>query len=433
MRHEFPIRPLAHIYQLDQAPLNAHPLSGHWPSLNVRMDNGRITRRWDLTSFRELADGEMIYHIPIYRSNSGDIFVLGLTEHDLIQISTQTGQTYRYRTLSYSTGTIINISGNIITGSTTAWLTSGIKPGDQFILTDDYSEDNEPNSAWATIESVDGDTQITLTGNYIGTTGSFSPTGKTYLIRKLYSLEPGKRWTFATVAGNFCFGNGNDYAQFWDGSATYATRLNETYANKVKYMTAYANRLLIANMYDPDTSSVNPWLLRWSKEGDPTDFTDTTAGFVEFSDSEEPIMGLAVAGPQLIVFKRTSYHAGFRTGESTNPLIFPNYMRGIGCVAPHSIVQANGTVYWLGDNDFYFISGTNAMSIGGPIRKKFFELTDDRQIERTYALANHKFNEIIWVAETSQGQYAFVYNWKENIWLSYSFDDNLTSFGWYGS
>lgn len=432
MRYEFPIRPLAHIYQLDQAPLNAHPLSGHWPSLNIRVESGRIMRRWDLTSFRELADGETIYHIPIYRSSGGDIYILGLTDNDLIQIKSTPGETYRYRTLSYTTGTIMSISGKTLTGATTAWLTSGIKPGDKFILDDDLSEDNEPNSAWAEVESVDSDTQITLTADYTGTTGSFSPTGKSYRIRKLYSLLPGTRWTFATVAGNFCFCNGNDYAQMWDGSTTFAQRLNETYANQVKYCIAYANRLLIANVYDPDTSSQNPWLLRWSKEGDPTDFTDTTAGFVEFSDSEEPIMGLGVAGPQLIVFKRTCYHAGYRTGEATNPLIFPNYMRGIGCAAPYSIVQANGTIYWLGDNDFYYLSGTNAISIGGPIRKKFFELIDGNQMERTCAMANHKHNEIIWVAETSAGQYAFVYNWKENVWLSYSFDDNLTSFGWYG-
>ena len=58
---------------------------------------------------------------------------------------------------------------------------------------------------------------------------------------------------------------------------------------------------------------------------------------------------------------------------------------------------------WLGLNDFYFMNGKEAESIGGPIRKKFFELVSDDELESVYGVSNPRFHEVLWVANTADG------------------------------
>ena len=169
--------------------------------------------------------------------------------------------------------------------------------------------------------------------------------------------------------------------------------------------------------------------MRWSKEGDPTDWTDSTAGYTDFMDTEEPITGLGVSGSNLIVFKKTSYHVGYRTGEATSPLTFPSQKKGIGLYAPYSLVHVAGTVAWLGLTDFYYLNGDTAEPIGGPIREKFFNLVADDELESVFGINNPRYSEVLWVANTSAGQYVFVFNWAERAWYSYQFDSNITGLG----
>ena len=65
----------------------------------------------------------------------------------------------------YSTGLVSTTNGSsVITGTSTAWLTSGIDASDFFIAAGD--------TVAYTIASIDSDTQITLTANYAGSTQS---------------------------------------------------------------------------------------------------------------------------------------------------------------------------------------------------------------------------------------------------------------------
>ncbi len=223
--------------------------------------------------------------------------------------------------------------------------------------------------------------------------------------------------------------NGTVYGQYWNGTDTYSTNINTTYCNQVRYCIAYANRLVTADMYDSDAAARNPWLVRWSKEGDPTDWTDSTAGFSEFIDSEEPIMGLGVSGSYLVVFKKNSYYLGYRTGEPSSPIAFPTSIKGIGLCAPYSLVHAGGQVAWMGLNDFYCLNGDVAEPIGGPIRKKFFDLVADDEMESVFGVNNSRFNEILWVANTDSGQVVVSYNWKEKSWGHPTFASNITGLG----
>ena len=428
-RRTLRIKPLAYIYDLSQAPLNASPLTAQWPSMNVMVSSNRVERRWDHEVYRTFDDLDTIQHIPIFRTSSGTYYQLVLTETDLAKIMGGDGETYQYLTDTWAAGAVTDITTTVVTGNAFCqWLdSSGLAAGDKFIMDDDHSTAVEPDTHWATIASIDSNTQITLTANYGG-----AATSGSYKARKIHSVPSGERWQYASVNGKFCFVNGNVQGQYWDGDLTYATDIDTTYCNLARYCTSYANRLVIADVYDPDTAARNPWKVRWSKEGDPTDWTDSTAGFNDFIDTEEPIVGLGVAGPHIIVFKKNSYYIGERTGDFASALAFPSNKRGIGLVAPASLVHVAGTVAWLGISDFYFLNGDQAESIGHPIRSKFFDLVADDELKNVFGINNARYNEILWVANTSVGQYVFVYNWKEKVWTTYQFSNNITGLGGFG-
>ena len=434
MRKQFRLKPLASIYDLSQAPINASPLTAQWPCMNVMVSSNRIMRRWDHEVYRTFSDADVIQHIPIFRTNLDAIYVLALTETDLSKIMGGAGETYQYLTDTYTTGAVTGITGAVVTGNASClWDTSGLAAGDKFVMDDDHSAAVEPDTAWATILTVDSDTQITLTASYAGaTTGS-------YKARKVHSVPGGERWCFASVAGTFCFGNGNVQMQYWDGTTDYAADLDTTDCNQVRYCVAYANRLVTADMYDADITARNPWKVRWSAEGDPTDWTDSTAGFNDFIDTEEPIVGLGVAGDNIVVFKNTSYYIGGRTGQATSPITFPTKMPGIGLYAPYSLVPVMGSLAWMGVDDFYVLNGATAVSIGDKIRKQFFDLVSDDEAKNVFGINNIRNNEILWVANTSSGQYIWAYNWKEvgpsgtgGTWTTYKLSNNLTGLGGFG-
>jgi hypothetical protein len=428
-RKSLKISPLAYIYDLSQGAMNASPLTAQWPSMNVMVSSNRIERRWDHEVSRTFDDTDTIQAIPIFRTNDGTRNVLVLTETDLSNIMGGSGETYQYLTDTWTTGAVTGITGSVVTGNVWCqWLaSSGLAPGDKFILDSDHSAAIEPDANWATILTVDSDTQITLAAAYtsyggVGTTGA-------YKARKIHSVPSGERWQYAAVNGKFCYVNGNVYGQYWNGVDPYSTDINATYCNQARYCTSFANRLVTADMYDGDTLARNPWKVRWSKEGDATNWTDSTSGFNDFIDTEEPITGLGVAGTNLVVFKKTAYYLGYRTGDPDAPITFPSNKRGIGLYAPYSLVHVAGTLAWMGLNDFYYLNGDIAEAIGGPIRKKFFDLVSDDELVSVFGINNGRYNEVLWVANTSAGQYVFVYNWKEKSWSTYQFDSNITGLG----
>lgn len=429
MRRLFAVRPLGHVLELNDAPLNAYPKGAQWPTKNVDVQANRIVRRWDHYVDRVLGEDEVIQCIPIFRNNLGTNTVLILTETDLIKREDDPA-TYSYLTPVFAGGSVTDITDDEVTGTFTG---SGIEPGDKFILDDDYDADAEPNADWATVSTVT-DTKITLTANYTGTTGAFG-VAKNCTVRLVYSVPTGERWAWAVVAGKFCFSNGNTDVQVWTGTGK-ASALNSTYAKQARRLISYDDRLWMADHLA--SGQRNPWMLSWSKIGDPTDWTDDTAGYKEFVDTEEPITGLGVAGGMFVVYKKTMYHIGRRTGIATAPITFQQDRRGRGLYAPDSLLHLGGTNYFMGVDDFYRLNGDIAESIGVSVRDKFFSLATDTELKKVYGMANLRFNQAAWVITDEDGdQLMFVFNYKEvpresnspGSWSVYTFDKDITGFG----
>ncbi len=280
------------------------------------------------------------------------------------------------------------------------------------------------SATWASIASSnDGARTITLDSSYPGTTGSGWT--KTGYVRRVYTTPTDERWTWCIIDDMFIFTNGNTLVQKWTG--TYASNLDSSYAIKARYCIPYANRLFIA---DHGTTR-DPLSIAWSKEGDPEDWTDSTAGTGILAESKDFISGLGVVGGSLVIYKSDSLAFGHRTGVSSTPVSIPQTRekRGIGSVAPYGIIEFQGTSAFIGRNDFYVIEGDYPKSIGGKIRDKFFDIVGKTEIKKVFGFENNITNEVCWIANTSEGRLMFAWDYKIQEWNISEFADDLVVAG----
>lgn len=431
--------------------LYAPPGSMLYPSKNVRIDQNSAKKRWGYhTAHRSMGAGIDVQHIVDYQLKTGTAatrHTLYLTRDtltapsaivgDLCVKKTGSNETFKYITEmgDYNTKIeeITDATNSVVTAEgTVTFQTDGIEAGDVFILdTEDLADANkEVDTSWMVIKSVDSQTQLTLNGNYEtnGTSGVFTPDANA-LIRKTFKCPANERYAWAIVGDKFCFTSGGDDVKYWDGgAATYAVDLETalTVARNARYCIEFANRLIIADY----GATRDPLGLAWSKEGDPTDWTASSAGAVAFLQSADFITGLGKIGTSLFVYKKDSYHVGNRTYVSTAPLEFPVHKLGLGLTAPYSLIEVMGTNAFLGRDNFYEIVGIFAQPIGNEIRQFFFSEVTQANAEKVWGFVNELEHEIHWVAtSTTYGQLDFVYNWIERKWYIHDFHDTLTGFG----
>jgi hypothetical protein len=194
-------------------------------------------------------------------------------------------------------------------------------------------------------------------------------------------------------------------------------------------MIEYGNRLCLFNFLDGGVR--RPWTMRWSKEGDPTNFTDTTAGETDILETDDPICGAGKAANALVIYKTNSFSVWVRTGVPTSPFTQSSYQKGIGLLAPYSLVHAMGTNLFLGNNNFYYLNGDQPEEIGERIRYKIFDnsfITPEAR-ENIWGFYATELQKVIWFADTLEGQRAFVYDFITKEWGTYSFMERITGGG----
>lgn len=419
-RLTFKIRPLEHMYRMDYPSLHGPPSAADWPSMNVDVQKHSIRRRCGYEADRTLKATAIPYVTTKFTNRDGTIETLVLTGTDLLKRETASSKTFSYLTQSYVTGTISSITGTTVEGSGVDWVTAAIAADDEFIMTDDYVSDVEHDANWIPVASVTDSDTLELDSNY-------TYSGTAYRIRQLYSLPSGERWNYATVDYKFCFVNGNTNAQYYGGSGTAADLTTGDYAKKARYCIEYANRLVVADVEIASTRE--PWTVQYSKNGDPTDWTDSTAGSFDLLESQDIIKGFARIGGNLIIFKDDSFHIAHRTGVSTVPIAIPVHKKGVGCYASWSIVHVEGTAMWLARDDFYMMNGDHPEPIGEYIWDKFNAIVSDEAKKDVFGFWNPTKNHVLWVADTIEGQLVFVFDYKHKEWTTYRYWDDISCLG----
>jgi hypothetical protein len=341
-------------------------------------------------------------------------------------------------TMFFDTASLAIVSIATVTGgddvsfTDTGLVVASVETGDKFVINEDHSFNKEPDTSWRDVLSVTDATNLVLSSAYSGATdGPFK-------IRKVYTTPDGERWVWTIVGDKFVFTNGNTNVQYWDGALGSAADLNTINASRARYCLSYADRLFLADLYFSDDGGItvirHPWTLRWSAQGKPETYLldgDTTSGDIDFLETEDVITGLGQVGNQIVVYKYSTLIFGNRTGVSTSPVEFPTTRRGLGCIAPYSIIPVAGTNVFLGNDNFYSLNGDIPEQFGDKIRDKFFDVVSESDRRRVWGRLLPVQKKIIWIANTNSGdgQLAFVYDPGNKEWATWKYYENITGIG----
>ena len=227
--------------------------------------------------------------------------------------------------------------------------------------------------------------------------------------------------------------NGQTFS--WDpnsGVATRATILSGAPTRSVMSMVSDRDRHLI--ILGTETTIGSPttqdkMFIRFSDQESLTDYTATstnTAGSFRI-DSGTKIVGAAKAKDYILILTDTSAYLMQFVGP---PFTFSIRQVGsnCGCVGQHSIVYANGAVYWMSDSGGFFVFDGTVKSLGSLVEDFVFQTNDGAPgfnfangSELTFGSHNSLYSEIYWFYATANSSYVnrlVTYNYAENNWTT---------------
>ena len=169
--------------------------------------------------------------------------------------------------------------------------------------------------------------------------------------------------------------------------------------------------------------------IRFSDQENINDYTPTstnTAGTFRI-DSGTKIIGAAKGKDYVLILTDTSAYLMQFVGA---PYTFSIRQVGsnCGCMGQHSIVYANGAVYWMGDSGGFFMFDGTVKSMGSLVEDFVFTTTADNQgfnfasgSELTYGSHNSLYQEITWFYPTATSNYvnrSVTYNYGDQVWTT---------------
>ena len=162
----------------------------------------------------------------------------------------------------------------------------------------------------------------------------------------------------------------------------------------------------------------------WSAVGNPENYTDSGTGFANIQKAGETIRNMKALRENLFFFKDKSIEVWVYLGGATPFVRQDGAWMNKGLGADDSVVQANDTFYWYGDDgDFYVRDGGQPRVISTAYRKELDALADPSSM---YGFDCRKESVIRWMAPTD-GR-CFVYDYvqgnfsEDNTWANGQFE-----------
>jgi hypothetical protein len=244
-----------------------------------------------------------------------------------------------------------------------------------------------------------------------------------------FTGDEGDLWSFCHYNDTFVFTNGVDAVKKWPATGNVAVLGGSPPI--AKYVTEYYRYLVLGNT--TSGGSAYPSNLTWARLGYLEDFTNGDAGETSL-DGDDPITGFAKLGDYLLIFKERSIFRAYPIGGD---LVFKleRINDKIGCLSGHSIIVANGIVYFFGgDNRFYACVGTNeAPSISDAIPDICDSINPNKR-DIIYGAYQEGLNRLCWLVPTGNSatnDKMLIYDLENKAWSTAVMDGTCLSPGGY--
>jgi len=190
--------------------------------------------------------------------------------------------------------------------------------------------------------------------------------------------------------------------------------------SQIFFLVSDASRFVICfGTNDIGSSVVNPMLVRWSDQEDPTMWTPAItnqSGSIGLSHGSTIVTAIQ-SKQEIVIFTDSALYSLQYLGP---PYVWGSQLLGdnISIVGPNAVTIAAGTIYWMGVDKFYKYDG-RLQTLNCDLLRYVYNDIDRVQFEQVYASTNEGFNEVWWFypsnGSTTNDSYV-VYNYLENIW-----------------
>ncbi len=399
------------------------PPRGLKDCLNVRIRNGKIVRdNMGWSRFHDInLDNQPVTLIDNFFFSDGDQKLVFGTIRDLYEFVEST-ETVRYINPRYETGTVDVTNGSaVVTGTGTSW-SSNLKAGD-FIHVGATAQ-RDPAAAWFEIESVDSDTQITLTADYDDATAA----AQAYTARKTFTGDMRDWWDTETFlrAGPSPFKdkwfatNGIDDMVEWDGTSDQVTLLDSS-GFKCRNLALYKNMMIYGRVIV--SGEERPTSIKNSAIGEPTNVSGAEAGENAVHDGVDQIVALLPIGDNLVIYsERTIVLAQF-VGPPLN-FVFRIAVSGIGSIAGRAIADFGDFHKFIGPDSQYRFDGISIDEIGRHVWREVIRQQRPQARDLFQAHFDEESGEVVWIAplttdpgdpETAPPTKAFTEHYLEEV------------------
>jgi hypothetical protein len=364
---------------------------------NFRIQNGQATNQnvgW--SDFEVNLDDKPVILIDEFQPQGGTRKSIFANTTDLFQ--------YFNETLTYitprhdATGETIDVTLNDdeVTGNGTAWETDGIKAGDFICI---GANEDDPAATWYEIESVDSETALTLTGNYLGATAAT----QAYTIRRTFTssiFEPffsapfpnaddvsgtdGDRW-YAT--------NGVDPIVAWDGTAT-QVYYSHAGVDTCKYLTRYKNTLVLVAPTVGGTLESQSIIT--SAIGQPENISTLEAAEFVVHDGADPLIAAKQIGELLAIYAGSAIYLAQFVGAPIM-YVFRTAVADYGARSARGIVSFPGYHLVFSNDCQRRFDGVSAEPVNQHVWKDITRRSSPNRPELVQGVIDEGNAEVIWV------------------------------------
>lgn len=238
-------------------------------------------------------------------------------------------------------------------------------------------------------------------------------------------------WNHANFGEDLIFGPRGGGIYYWDATNTVSTRGVLLTGSDVPTL---QNNILVSDVSrfvlcfgvnGLGSSAIDPMLVRWSDQEDPTNWTPAItnqAGDLRLSTGSQIVMARQTR-QEILVWTDSALYSLQYLGP---PFVWGAQSVGenISVISPNAVATANNITYWMGTDKFYKYDG-RVQTMRCDLRQFIFQNSDPDltlnpdQKEQVFASTVEAYNEIWWFYcasdSTSPNRYV-VYNYAEDVW-----------------
>jgi len=190
--------------------------------------------------------------------------------------------------------------------------------------------------------------------------------------------------------------------------------------SQIFFLVSDASRFVIClGTNDIGSSVVDPMLVRWSDQEDPSMWTPSItnqSGSITLSHGSTIVTAIQ-SKQEIVIFTDSALYSLQYLGP---PYVWGSQLLGdnTSLAGPNAVTLAAGIIYWMGVDKFYKYDG-RLQALTCDLLRYIYNDIDRVQLEQVYASTNEGFNEVWWFypSEGSITNDSYViYNYVENIW-----------------